>query len=202
MYFTFNTPPLVNINLLEQLKSDTLANHQQLEKQLIVRLKGMQIPQDYIRILQVFYSYFGALEDKINKFIGHDQLADYADRRKTLSIKNDILVFEGSVPEKARPEDLPVIENMLQAFGALYVIEGSTLGGQVISKMISKQLAINMDKGLSFFMSYGDETMLMWTRFKTALENQASSQAEADEITQAADETFAKFRLWMEKNHF
>ncbi len=191
---------MITINLLEQLKFETLANHQQLEKHLIVRMKGMQSPKDYIRILQVFYSYFGALEDQIDNFIGPDQLTDYADRRKTLSIKDDILALQGAVPKKAGLDDLPELGNALQAFGALYVIEGSTLGGQIISKMISKQLALNKDEGLSFFKSYGDNTIMMWNSFKSVLENQATSQEEADIITQAANETFIKFRLWMEKD--
>jgi heme oxygenase len=191
---------LITINLLEQLKSETLSNHQQLEKHLIVKLKGMQSPEDYINILQIFYAYFGALEDQINQFIGVDQLPDYAERRKTESIKNDILALNGIVPEKATAVDLPEIGSLLQAFGALYVIEGSTLGGQVISKMISKQLALDDDAGISFFKSYGEQTMAMWEKFKTVLEQHAASQYAADEITEAANETFGKFRLWMEKN--
>jgi heme oxygenase len=190
---------LITINLLEQLKAETLSNHQQLEKKLISRLKGMKGLEDYIQILQIFYAYFGALEDQINKYIGPDQLSDYSERRKTLSIKNDILDLNGEVPEKAMGADLPVIENVLQAFGALYVIEGSTLGGQVISKMISKQLGFATDQGLSFFKSYGEETMSMWNSFKLVLERHAETQPQADAITQAANETFGKFRLWMEK---
>lgn len=190
---------MITINLLEQLKSETLSNHQQLEKHLIVKLKGMKSPDDYINILQIFYAYFAALEDQINQFIGLDQLPDYAERRKTESIKNDILALNGVVPEKATAVDLPEIGSMLQAFGALYVIEGSTLGGQVISKIISKQLALDDVAGISFFKSYGEQTMAMWEKFKAVLEHHAASQEAADEITEAANETFGKFRLWMEK---
>lgn len=193
---------MITINLLEQLKSETLSNHQQLEKNLILRLKGMENPNDYIRILQLFYAYFGALEDQINQYIGPDQLADYAERRKTASIKNDILALDGEVPQKASIGDLPVIENILQAFGALYVIEGSTLGGQVISKMITKQLGLSTEAGISFFRSYVDNTMTMWQSFKVVLEKHAASQTDADLITEAANETFAKFSLWMEKIDF
>lgn len=190
---------MITINLLEQLKSETLSNHQQLEKNLILKLKGMKSLEDYIHILQIFYAYFGALEDQINKYIGPDQLSDYSERRKTLSIENDILALNGVMPEKASGADLPVIENVLQAFGALYVIEGSTLGGQVISKMISKQLGFATDEGLSFFKSYGEDTIPMWNSFKLVLERHAETQQQADTITQAANETFGKFRLWMEK---
>lgn len=201
MLFVFlslnNTPKLTN--LLEQLKTETLSNHQQLEKNLILRLKGMESKADYIRILQIFYGYFSALEDQINKFIGTEQLPDHAERRKTLSIKNDLLAFQGEIPEKASIAELPEIKNSLQAFGALYVIEGSTLGGQIISKMITKQLALDSDAGLSFFKSYGEETMPMWTTFKNTIERQASTQKAADELVKAANETFLKFRRWMEK---
>lgn len=191
---------MITINLLEQLKSETLSNHQQLEKNLILRLKGMKNPEDYIRILQLFYAYFGALEDQIDQYIGVDQLADYAERRKTASIKNDILALNGEVPQKASIGDLPDIENVLQAFGALYVIEGSTLGGQVISKMITNQLGLSTEAGISFFKSYGDDTMAMWQSFKVVLEKHAAAQTDADLITEAANETFAKFKHWMEEN--
>lgn len=160
----------------------------------------MQNPEDYIRILQFFFSYFGALEEQIDKYIGIDQLSDHAERRKTESIKNDILALNGEVPQKASLHDLPEISNLLQAFGALYVIEGSTLGGQVISKMISKQLGLDGDAGISFFKSYGEQTMAMWEKFKVVLERHANTQQDADVITEAANETFAKFKLWMEKN--
>lgn len=193
---------MITINLLEQLKSETLSNHQQLEKGLIGKLKAMQGPEDYIRILQLFYSFFGALEDQINQYVGADQLADYAERRKTLSIRNDIIALNGTVPDKAPASDLPVMVNALQAFGALYVIEGSTLGGQVISKMITKQLGAGMENGLSFFRSYGENTMAMWNSFKIVLEAYADGQQDALIITGAANETFMKFRLWMEKNVF
>jgi heme oxygenase len=191
---------LIISNFLAQLKSDTLANHQQLEKNLVGKLKGMQTADDYIRILQLFYGYFAALEDQINKYIGIEKLTDYADRRKTLSIKNDLIALKGEVPEKALAVDLPEINDALQAFGALYVIEGSTLGGQVISKMIAKQLPHETQEGLSFFTSYGDDTMLMWNQFKTVLESQATSTASSSIIIQAANETFFKFKLWMEKH--
>jgi heme oxygenase len=186
-------------NLLEKLKTETLSNHQQLEKNLILRLKGMDNTADYIKILQIFYGYFSALENQINKYIGAEQLPDHAERRKTLSIKNDLQALQGAVPEQALGVDLPEITNKLQAFGALYVIEGSTLGGQIISKMISKQLGMDTDAGLSFFKSYGEETMPMWSTFKNTLEQQASTPQAVDDLVNAANETFLKFSHWMDK---
>ena len=186
-------------NVLEKLKTETLSNHQQLEKNLILRLKGMESHADYISILQIFYGYFAALEERINQYIGADQLPDHADRRKTRSLKNDLDTMQAEIPAKAATAELPEIGNAYQAFGALYVIEGSTLGGQIISKMISKQLPMDSDAALSFFKSYGEDTMPMWTKFKNTLLQQAPTREAADQLVQAANETFLKFRHWMEK---
>ena len=186
--------------LSEQLKQYTLSNHQQLEKSLITQMRSINTHEEYVKFLQFFYSYFGALEDKINQYIGAAQLVDHLQRRKTESLLNDIKTIRGIIPEKAKDADLPKIENHLQAFGALYVIEGSTLGGKIISKMMAKQLNIENNKGLSFFSGYGEETERMWASFKELLNRQPQNEADAELIINAANDTFAKFKLWIEKN--
>jgi len=115
----------------------------------------MQTTEDYISLLQVFYSFFGALEDRINVYIGSAELPDHLQRRKSEALAIDIRTLGGILPQKAALSDIPEIDDHLQAFGALYVMEGSTLGGQIISQMIAKQLGIQ-DKGISFFQNYGN----------------------------------------------
>lgn len=184
----------------EQLKRYTHVNHQLVEKILVARMRSITTPDAYVKLLQLFYGYFGALEDKINKHIGLVQLADYSKRRKSNSIFNDIKDLGGTIPQKAEDPDLPEIENHLQAFGALYVIEGSTLGGSIISKIIAKQLNLLNDKGLSFFRGYSNETEKMWEDFKEILNGLPQTQADVALILNAADDTFVKFKLWIEKS--
>ena len=179
--------------LSNQLKIRTLAPHQELEKVLIQRMRTMRSLDDYIKLLQFFYSYFGALEDRINLYIGSAELPDYLQRRKSESLAADILALGGELPIKTAVTDLPVIENRLQAFGALYVMEGSTLGGQIISQMITKHLGID-DKGLLFFQSYGGNLTTMWDTFKLILNRQADNEADAEILITAADATFRQFK--------
>ncbi|MGV8877827.1 MAG: biliverdin-producing heme oxygenase [Sphingobacteriaceae bacterium] len=189
-----------NQPLSTQLKEETHANHLQVEKLLIGLLRSIDNTNAYIKLLQIFYGYFGALEDKINQHIGVAQLADHSKRRKSESIIEDIKDLGGLAPEKAKDSDLPEIANHLQALGALYVIEGSTLGGKLIAKMLSKQLDIKDSNGLSFFSGYADKTDEMWEGFKHALNNEAQDSTAAALIIHAADETFVKFKLWIEKS--
>jgi heme oxygenase len=183
----------------EELKSYTQSNHQELEKILVGKMRSIKTNADYIELLQWFYNYYAAVEEQINLYIGADQLDDHLQRRKTEDLLNDIAVLGGSVEKTILATDVPVFANHLQAFGALYVLEGSTLGGVHISKMIRKQLQNEDNQGFSFFDSYGDQTHTMWNKFKTILDGQAANEAEQGLILQSADETFLKFKSWIQK---
>jgi heme oxygenase len=181
--------------LSDKLKESTKQNHQQLEKALVGKLKTIRSANDYTGLLKLFYGYFGGLEQKINKIIDTEFLPDHMERRKTKAIADDLLSLGSEIPEQATGNSLPVIANHLQALGALYVIEGSTLGGKIISKMMQQQLNLG-GKGLSFFAGYGDRTERMWDSFKSTLNKQAETPARQAEVIAAANETFLKFGEW------
>lgn len=162
-------------------------------------MRTIQTKEQYSDLLNLFFTYFGALEKRINQYIGSSQLPDYPERRKTESLLNDMNYLGGSSLEAIEDADVPQIDSPLQAFGALYVIEGSTLGGVMISKMMKKQLDLQDGRGLSFFESYGEETEAMWSRFKEVLDRQVSNEADEQLILNAADETFLKFKQWIDK---
>lgn len=182
----------------EKIKEATLQYHQQTEKILIGKMKSMRSKQDYIDLLAAFYGYFGGLEQQIERYINASNLADYNDRRKTAAIADDIKALAGDIPQKAAGTQLPEIDNYLQAFGALYVIEGSTLGGKIISKMIKQHLHMDNGEGLSFFNSYGEQTEQMWNSFKAILNDVAMTPEDGVIITDAANQTFLKFKNWLE----
>ena len=177
------------------LKEQTLTQHQQLEKLLVSQIKSVGSRDDYVNLLQLFYTYFGGLEDLINRYISTAQLPDHEQRRKTAALANDIKAFGAQPAAKAAVKDLPQINNVGTALGALYVIEGSTLGGSIISKMISGRIGI--DKGLSFFNGYGETGMQMWGIFKDVL-NRRPADEEAV-IVKAANDTFLYFEKWVNK---
>lgn len=161
-------------------------------------MRMMRSADDYISLLQLFYSYFGALEDRINRYIGAAELPDHLQRRKSVSLVNDIISLGGVLPEKTLLTQLPVIENHLQAFGALYVMEGSTLGGPIISRMLAKQLNIQ-DSSLSFFQSYGEHLATMWDTFRLTLNRQAETATDRETIIVAADATFRQFKMLLDE---
>ena len=166
---------------------------------MVGHIRSINTREAYSDLLQLFSNYFGAIEAQVDPLIGPAVLADYTQRRKTKSLENDILALGGTANRNIQAEDVPEITNILQAFGALYVMEGSTLGGPHIVRMIQKKLDTADLKGFSFFQSYGDDMMLMWEKFKQVLDLQAKNEAEQQVILDAANETFLKFKIWINK---
>jgi heme oxygenase len=183
----------------DTIKIATLENHQQVEKLLVGKMKNIRSTEDYVELLKMFYSYFSGLEQIIKPFISGDHLSDYEQRRKSEAIAYDIKILGGSVSAFANTDQLPIINNNLQAFGALYVMEGSTLGGKIIAGVLQKHLKFNDDEGLSFFTGYGENSMQMWETFKQALNTIVKSDEDEVEVVYAANETFIKFKQWLEK---
>lgn len=184
--------------LSDKLKEATKTNHQQLEKVLVGKLKAIRSAEGYADVLKLFYGYFGGLELLINNTIGDDILPDNAERRKTQSLANDLQFLGSEIPTKATVDELPALNTPLQALGALYVIEGSTLGGKIISKMMQQQLGLEAG-AMTFFAGYGNRTDQMWETFKNALDHQAQNPEQEAVVIAAANETFLKFGEWFEK---
>lgn len=182
--------------ILERLRSETKAAHQALEKQIVLRIKQVQTPQDYTRLLELFYGYFHPLESILNTYLDNSSVPFYDVRRKSDRLVNDIQASGGN-PAHPLCTNLPAIKNVTQAIGAMYVMEGSTLGGQIISTMIKERLQLSSNESLSFFMGYGAQTEEMWSSFSKALINQAINKQAEDEIVTAANETFKKFITWV-----
>lgn len=182
--------------ILERLRSETKAAHQALEKQIVLRIKQVQTPQDYTRLLELFYGYFHPLESILSIYLDNSSVPLYDVRRKSDRLVNDIQASSGNHPEYLCT-DLPAIKNATQAMGSMYVLEGSTLGGQIITKMIKERLQLSTDESVSFFSGYGAQTENMWSSFTKALINMAANEQEEDEIINAANETFKKFITWV-----
>ena len=184
--------------LSEILKTQTSVNHLLLEKKLVSFMKTIRTEADYTRFLALFYGYFGALELSINKCLNASIIPDYENRRKTEALKIDLKILNQEDLKLAASELLPVIENHLQSLGALYVIEGSTLGGKIISKMIKQQLKTEV-MAFTFFTGYGDQSANMWNSFKHIL-NSITQPDQIGIIVESANVTFQKFSFWFDFN--
>jgi heme oxygenase len=190
--------PNLTAPLTALLKAKTAQTHAALEEELLPHLHGIRSVKDYSKILKVFYGFFKPLEMAIEPFLGTHQLRDWHLRRKANFIQQDLAYLEEARGPFPFATDLPSINNTASAFGALYVLEGSTLGGRHITRMIQQSLP-EAAGGIQFFSGYGEATSTMWKTFQGALNSFAADNVTQEIVIAAADETFIKFGLWIQQ---
>ncbi len=87
---------------------------------------------------------------------------------------------------------MPPLASWPQLLGAMYVLEGSTLGGQVIARQLAKN---NMPQR-AYFAGYGEQTGPRWRAFCQLLAAAATPDNQA-EIVQSASLTFQTLSAWL-----
>ena len=91
---------------------------------------------------------------------------------------------------------MPRLDTPARALGALYVLEGATLGGKVIEQEVGRQLGLDRSTGTAFFGAYGADAARQWHRFGLALEREGLA-FDVEEICDAAGSTFAALDSWI-----
>jgi heme oxygenase len=77
------------------------------------------------------------------------------------------------------------------------VLEGATLGGQIIDRHLRQSLGIEPATGGAFFHGYGAQVGPMWNRFREVVTDFATSDERQRAIVQSAQATFRSFDDWL-----
>lgn len=184
----------------EILKVATDDYHQQLNRHAM--LVGLTQPgyslEQYRKLLVAYHHLYKALESQLIAFQPPVFLQfDYSQRIKLPWITLDLafLGVDSLVSADATAqliEAMPV--NSIGAYtGVLYVIEGSMLGGQLISRSLAANLGLSREAGARFYHGYGPETVVMWQAFLRFAEGIASDEEECRAAELAASQTFQLF---------
>jgi heme oxygenase len=187
-------------SLLSALKQTTRPIHQRLEKKMDL-FDASFSRTDYIRLLEDFWGYYRPIEPRLaNNIELCARLPDVQSRAKLPWLEKDLSVLgiDGDAREQLPVcRELPPCDSLAEALGCLYVLEGASLGGQVISHHLQHALALDADNGLAFFNGYGQETRTMWQTFGECL-----TAAGADEIAviHSASATFLSLERWLFRN--
>jgi heme oxygenase len=183
--------------LSNDLKENTYPEHQAAEKKLVLVLKRIETNEDYVRMLNWMYGFYAPLEALIQKQLTPDLLPDIQRRIRAEYLLWDIRDLGLLNLEFRICRELPVIDTVAQAIGALYVVEGSTLGGRIIAGMLKQQLGANVPT--TYFNGYGEENSRMWQTYKDFL-NLPRTPEQQKTILETAKATFITFKNWIDKH--
>ena len=188
---------------MNELKRQTAPLHTALESRVDILSEDLSLER-YKFILQKFYGFYLPLENQIASQNGFEALnLDPAPRWKLPHLVSDLEKLGFSATEiEALPvcPDLPELNALVQVLGSMYVLEGATLGGQIIRRELRKRPELGRKGWFDFYNSYGDKVGTRWKEFCAALNRygQAHPAVETHRaVVEGAAQTFKKLDGWL-----
>ncbi len=108
---------------------------------------------------------------------------DHTKRRKSERLVADLCELDLIPPKATLPDELADLTE-LEFLGTLYVLEGSSLGGTIISREVRNKWGSSVPTG--YFNPYGLETGRMWREFKGAMDGLSTSPDSANSVVEGA----------------
>ncbi|MFF7107309.1 biliverdin-producing heme oxygenase [Pseudomonas sichuanensis] len=180
--------------LLLALREGTRHCHKGLEARMPFFSESFDLAA-YRHLLAAYHGFHAPLEARLSDYQG-------AERNKAPALVRDLLALGlGADAIDALPlcGDLPAISDEACALGVMYVLEGSTLGGQVLKRAMAERLGIDTEGGAAFLDVYGPLTGAHWRGFLARLAGAAPCPDTQARSVRAAVETFEGFERWLDQ---
>ncbi len=191
--------------IIEALREGTRAAHDRIEQNRVMgRLTQPDLDlTDYTLVLKRMLGLHLALEGPLAAALAHRRIPLGLDqRRKTPLLRRDLMALGALEPIAPASIDLAaLLADEPSAWGTLYVLEGSTLGGRIILRNVERALGLTGENGASFFAGYGERTGERWKVFVEELaathDRHPAWQAP---IVAAASACFDAMDTWLEES--
>lgn len=159
-------------------------------------LDQLATPQGYASALRALHGFYAAWEPAIWRAPGMEGtgLAE-ADRRKLPQLERDLRAR--GIEPLARQAPVDELPDAATALGALYVLEGATLGGRVINRHVAGPLGITPEDGGAYYHGYGELTGPRWKEFCSAVESHVQRHGGESRAVRGAVACFGALEAWL-----
>lgn len=152
----------------------------------------------YQHLLARLFGLYSPIEARLDQMTGLKALElDWPARRKVPLLRADLVALGCSTTDISPCPFTPPLPDLPEALGCLYVLEGSTLGGQVIRRQVERSLHLGPETGCRFFAGYGADVGSMWKSFCAVLERTVTEPSDVARAAGAAVQTFEAFEAWV-----
>ncbi|MCK6550231.1 biliverdin-producing heme oxygenase [Myxococcota bacterium] len=186
--------------IVERIRAETRADHTRIEA--VIDLTAPDLTRArYVRFLERMFGYFEPVEARLAAISGWEPTGlDPRARARAFALISDLTAL-GHDPERIarlpRASALPDVSSLARALGCLYVLEGSRLGGRVLTRTLAPRLGLTPEHGLGFLGGTIGDTPASWPALVDALERWAATHTECeDDVVRAARETYATLTAW------
>lgn len=184
--------------VLMDLRQATGARHSRLEARLPFASAGFD-QAAYRQLMAAYYGFYRPLEQLLAPVAGLAEVG-WAERAgKSAVLEADLIALGFSataIQQLPLCSELPAFDSLAALMGVLYVIEGATLGGQVLRARMAAKLGIGADDGGAFLDVYGPQTGRLWRSFLQRL-GTLEAATERSAACTAASQTFDCFEAWL-----
>jgi len=186
---------LLTVLLREQTRSD----HDRIESALNLP-DSIRDPSDYIRLLRGFYSFYEPLEQQLLSLDWRGTGIDMDARRKAPLLAADLHACGIDPTGQRLSPHVSRVDELAEGFGCLYVMEGATLGGELIVRRLETVFGAWLSGRDHFYRCYGDSRGRMWREFREAADRFGEQQdpPDQDRVIEAARSTFRQLQQWLE----
>ena len=195
-------------SILTRLRVETRGEHDAVER--VLDLTGAALTREAYRLrLEQFYGFYGPLEAALqsrcarkaedaeeSNLSGATRSALASRLNKTAHLRQDLHHLGVMTDDLPLCYHLPMLTTQAEVLGCLYVVEGATLGGRLITQHIQAALAITPTTGGGFFEGYAGDTGKMWQAMRHLLVSCALDTQTEDAMVANAIATFACLRGW------
>jgi heme oxygenase len=179
---------------LEQLRRETLAAHSAVEQSVPLMDEELDV-DTYVSCLVKLHGIIAAWEEWGVQNAPAWMQPLLAARRRGQLLMLDLTWFGADASGEARPT-LPEMRDDASLLGAMYVMEGSTLGGQLIARHVELVLGLRPGQGNAYFRGHNERTGQLWKEFCDALRTKVPD-SETEAVITAAKAMFDVFGVWM-----
>lgn len=192
-------PPTSPPSVRFRLRDATTEAHRELEATMALAERCAD-RASYRALLADLFGIYAPLEAALAAVEWDGLGIDFAQRAKAQWLRADLMALGFSSRDIAalpRTSRLPEIQSPADGFGVLYVLEGASLGGQLILRQIKPALGLSETAGARFFASYGADVGEYWRSFTAAMAVYGASEERAQAMERAALATFQCFQHWI-----
>lgn len=176
------------LTLHQRLRAETRQHHETLETAVAVE-RQIETLERYTAYLSRLWLIHHALELQFARWDASALGFDYRDRSRARMLAADLAALGADQPRAAGPQ-VGAFKSAQHALGAIYVVEGSSLGARAILPSIEQSLGLDTTSGASFFEGFGAEGKPLWRACLAAIDAIDPHTAAADRVVAGAQATF------------
>jgi heme oxygenase len=180
---------------LDRLRLETAGDHVAVEASMPLMVGDLDRDR-YVGCLRRVYGIVAAWEEWSASSSPEWMHSLLGNRQRRGLLERDLAWFGVVQLDEARPA-MPELKDDASRLGAMYVMEGSTLGGRLIARHVERVLGLSAGVGDAYFCGHNQQTGTLWKEFCGVLQARVPDR-ETDRVILAAKTMFQVFGSWMQ----